>query len=91
MGLLQAEGASAFMGKVLIKLDPEDFVKLAREVGSESVVIHSVSKPLIMGKETHKYVLPLHGVLFFCRSREELDLPGEVRVVDVRNFSYPGI
>ncbi len=91
MGLLNAERVLRFMDRILVELEPSDFIELAKASKDKSVVIHSVSRKLLSKEIIHRYIIPLQGVLFFCRCNEELKLPEDVKVVNVKGLEYPGM
>ena len=96
MGLLNAVRGTRFLDTIVIELSPSDFLKLAGESKGTTIIIHSIvsSKRFLSHKadqEQHEYILPLQGVIFFCKCEEEIKLPEEICVVNVRNFKYPAL
>ncbi len=90
-GLLNAERSLRFFDRILVELGPKDFIELVKTYGTSSVVIHSINKKLLSKEVEHRYIIPIQGVLFFCKCSEELELPDGVKVVNVKGLEYPGM
>ncbi len=91
MNSLNAKGTRRFMDKILIELEPDDFIELVKTLESRCIVIHSVSSKLIRRGKIHKYVMPYQGVLFFCKCDIEIKLPENAKLINIRDFNYPDI
>ncbi len=69
----------------IIKLDPEEFQR----------VLSLADNPLVVTAEGrvfsrwYKYIFSYKGLTFYCKSRSEIVLPGDVRIIQAQKISIP--
>ena len=71
---------------VLVKLEPEEFVKLLRRVNDPLIVI---AEGGFFGKN-YKYLMSYKGLAFFTKSSDPLSLPSGAEVVSAGRIWIPG-
>lgn len=71
----------------IVKLTPEEFSRVLSQV-SDSLVVTATGGVF---SQWHKYLFAHKGLTFYCKSRNELMLPGGAQVIQAEKISIPDI
>lgn len=70
----------------IVKVEPEDFLK----------ILERCESPLVVTAEggflssAHQYLSGYRGLVFYCKSSEALRLPGTVEIIRAKRIWIPG-
>ncbi len=78
----KAVSVKGFFGKLLIELSVKGFMDLINSL-DRALIIHGIKKGGILGGGAiHIYLTPYQGIIFFCKTKEVLELPKEAVVIE---------
>ena len=71
----------------IVKLSPEEFDRVLRQLEDPLVVMASGG----LFNKWYKYLFSYKGLTFYCKSSEEIMLPGGATLIQARKISIPDI
>jgi hypothetical protein len=80
--MIQAVKASG----VIVRVEPEEFLRLVRRV-KEPIVVHATGG---FFRTNYQYLTTYKGLAFYTKSPEPLTLPGGSEVVQAKGIWVPG-
>lgn len=70
---------------VLVKIEPDAFVDFAA-FSDDPLIVRAKAGFL---KRKHRYMMPYRGLAFYCDTRQPLDLPAGVHLIDAGKIWVP--
>jgi hypothetical protein len=71
----------------IVRLEPQEFVRILTKMKAPLVVVSAAKGGLF--SRNNEYLTNYKGIFFYTKTSTAINLPGDVEVVNARNFWMP--